>query len=70
MAQLDTNLRALINRPSVISTTTLQELGALANKKPKVGVSLPDAHALAWDSPIWAQVTSSRLQLLEADEGQ
>ena len=70
MAQLDTNLRALINRPSVISTTTLQELGALANKKPKVGVSLPDAHALAWDSPIWAQVTSSRLQLLEAGKGQ
>ncbi|DBA82194.1 TPA: hypothetical protein ACH3X1_007177 [Trebouxia sp. C0004] len=70
MAQLDTNLRALINRPSVISTTTLQELGALANKKPKVGVSLPDAHALAWDSPIWAQVTSSRVQLLEADKGQ
>ncbi|KAL0025971.1 hypothetical protein WJX77_009496 [Trebouxia sp. C0004] len=40
MAQLDTNLRALINRPSVISTTTLQELGALANKKPKNGCDL------------------------------
>ncbi|KAL0038414.1 hypothetical protein WJX77_005568 [Trebouxia sp. C0004] len=41
MAQLDTNLRALINRPSVISTTTLQELGALANKKPKVVAKVP-----------------------------
>ncbi|KAL0023256.1 hypothetical protein WJX77_000462 [Trebouxia sp. C0004] len=40
IAQLDTNLRALINRPSIISTTTLQELGALANKKPKNGCDL------------------------------
>ena len=70
MAQLDTNLRALINRPSVISTTTLQELGALANKKPKVEALLPQAHALAWESPIWALVTRSSIQLLEADKGQ
>ena len=59
IAQLDTNLRALINRPSIISTTTLQELGALANKKPKVGVPLPDTHALAWDSPIRSPASDS-----------
>ena len=72
MAQLDTNLRALINNPSVLSTTTLQQLGGLANKKPnlKVDVSLQQAHALTWDSPIGAQVTYSSVQLLEADKGQ
>ena len=64
-----TNLRALINNPSVLSTTMLQELAGLANKKPKVDVSLQQAHALTWDSPIWAQVTSN-VQLLEADKGQ
>ena len=68
MAQLDTKLRALINNPSVISTTTLRSLGGLASKKPKVDVSLQQAHALAWDSPIWAQVTNSSVQLLKADK--
>ena len=63
-------LKALINRPSVISTTTLEELGGQANKKPKVEVSLPQPSALAWESPVWAHVTSSSNQLLEADKGQ
>ena len=31
-------LRALINNPSVISTTTLRELGGLAKKKQKVDI--------------------------------
>ena len=70
MAQLETDLRALINRPSVLSTRTLQELGGRANMKPKVAVSPTQAHALTWDSPIWAQLTSSSVQLLEADKGQ
>ena len=64
------NLKALINRPSVISTTTLQELGGQANKKPKVEVPLPQPYTLAWESPVWAQVTSFSNQLLEADKGQ
>lgn len=64
------NLKALINRPSVISTTTLQELGGQANKKPKVEIPLPQPHTLAWDSPVWAQVTSFSNRLLKADEGQ
>ena len=63
-------LKALINRPSVISTTTLQELGGQANKKPKVEVPLPQPSALAWESPVWAHVTSSSNQLWEADKGQ
>ena len=43
MAQLEANLRALINNPSVISTTTLRELGGLANKKQKVDIE--DSHS-------------------------
>lgn len=64
------NLKALINRPSVISTTTLQELGGQANKKPTVELPLPQADTLAWESPVWAHVTNSSIQLLEADKGQ
>lgn len=64
------NLKALINRPSVISTTTLQDLGGQANKKPKVEVPLPQPYTLAWESPVWAHVTSFSNQLLEADKGQ
>ena len=64
-------LRALINRPSIISTTTLQELGGQANKKPKVEVPLPHIpYTLAWDSPVWAHVTSFSNQRLKVDEGQ
>ena len=33
-------------------------------------MSLPQAHALTWDSPIWAQITNSSAQLLETDQGQ
>lgn len=62
-------LRALINKPSVISTSTIQELGGLAKKKAKLEGSLQQAHALAWDSHIRAQVTTSSVPLLEADEG-
>ncbi len=64
------NLRAMINKPTVISTTTLQEMGGQANKKPKMEVPLPQVLAVAWESPIWAQFTSSSVQLLEADKGQ
>jgi len=64
------NLRAMISRPTVISTTTLQELGGQANKKSKVVIPLPPTDALAWESPVWAQVTNSSVQLLEADKGQ
>lgn len=63
-------VKALINRPSVISTTTLQELGSQASKRPKVEIPLPPTNALLWDSPIWERVTSSGIQLLEADKGQ
>ena len=68
--ELMAQVKALVKRPSVISTTTLQELGSQANKKPKMELPLPPTHAVAWDSPIWAQVTSSSVQLLEADKGQ
>lgn len=64
------SLRALISKPTVISTTTLREVGGQANKKSKVVISLPPTDALTWESPIWARVTSSSVQLLEADNGQ
>ncbi len=54
----------------VLYTTTLQELGGQANKKSKRGIPLPPTDALAWESPVWAQVTNSSVQLLEADKGQ
>ena len=60
----------MISRPTVISTTTLQELGGQANKKSKMVIPLPPTDALAWESPVWAQVTNSSVQLLEADKGQ
>jgi len=64
------NLKAQINRPSVISTTTLQELGGQAKQKPRVEVPLPQADTLAWESPVWTHVTNSSVQLSEADKGQ
>ena len=70
MAQMDTILRALINKPCVISTTTLQEMGVLANRMQKVDMSLGQEHWFAWDSPIWAHVTNPSTQLLKADKGQ
>lgn len=63
------SLRALISKPTVISTTTLREVGGQANKKSKVVISLPPTDALTWESPIWAKVTSSSVLLLEADKG-
>lgn len=62
------DIKALVNRPSVLSTTTLQALGCLANKKAKVEVPLPPTYASEWDSPIWAHVASSSGHLLEADK--
>ena len=44
-------------------------MGGQANKKSKVVISLPPTDALTWESPVWAQVTSSSVQLLEADKG-
>ena len=64
------NLRAMINNPAVISTTTLQEMGSQANNKPKVEVPLPQVLDASWESPIWAQVTCSSDQLPEAEKGQ
>ena len=64
------SLRALISKPTVMSTTTVREVGGQANKKSKVVISLPPTDALTWESPIWARVTSSSEQLLEADKGQ
>ena len=61
------SLRALISEPALISTTTL---GSQANKKSKVAISLRPTDALTWERPVWAQVTSSSVQLLEADKGQ
>ena len=61
------NIRALINRHSVISTTTPQELGGQANKQEKVVFPLPEASAVTWESPVWAQVTNPSSQLLEKD---
>ena len=66
--QFMAEIKALVNRPSVLSTTTHQELGRLANKRAKVEVPLPPTCAADWDSPIWAHVTSSSVQLLEADK--
>ena len=68
--ELIAEIKALIQRPSVISATTLQELGSQPKEKPKIKLPLPPTCALAWDSPIWAQVASSNVQLLEADKGQ
>ncbi len=59
----------MINNPTVISTTTLQEMGSQANTKPKIEVPSPQALDVSWDSPIWAQVTNSSTQLLEAEKG-
>ena len=39
------SLRALISKPTVISTTTLREVGGQANKKSKVVISLPPTDA-------------------------
>ncbi len=64
------NMRTLINNPHVISTNTLQEMGSQANKTPKVEVPLPQVLDASWESPIWAQVTSSSDQLPEAEKGQ
>ncbi|KAL0022393.1 hypothetical protein WJX77_007633 [Trebouxia sp. C0004] len=64
------NLSAMISSLTVISTTTLQKLKGQANKKPEVEVPLPQALAVSWESPIWAQVTSSSIQLSQADRGQ
>ena len=63
-------MKALVNRPAMISTTTLQELGSQAHKKPKVEISLPPAHDAVWDSPVWANAASSNMQLVEPDKGQ
>lgn len=63
-------MKALVNRPAMISTTTLQELGSQAHKKPKVEISLPPAHDAVWDSPVWADAASCNMQLLEPDKGQ
>ena len=63
-------MKALVNRPAMISTTTLQELGSQAHKKPKVEISLPPAHDAVWDSPIWADAASCNMQLLEPNKGQ
>ena len=62
--------RAVVNRPCVNPTTTPQELEPHAIQGPKVGIRLPQKYALAWNSPVWAQVTSSSVQLSEADKGQ
>ena len=63
-------IKALVNRPSILSTTTLQELGCLGSKRAKVEVPLPPTYAEDWHSPSWADVTSSSVQLLEADKGE
>ena len=52
MAKLMADVKALVNRPSVISTATLQELGGQANKQEKVVFPLPEASSVTWESPV------------------
>ena len=63
------SLRALIGKPTIISTTALHAVGDQVNKESNVLISLALTDALTWDSPVCAQVTSSSVQLLEADKG-
>ena len=64
------SLKAQIKQPSVISTATFEELGGQAHRKAKLEIRVPQSYTLAWESSVWAHVTSFANQLLEADVGQ
>lgn len=63
-------MKALISKPSVVSTTTLLHLASQVNKKPRVELALPPTYTSSWDSPVWEHVANSSNPLSKADQGQ